>query len=116
MSPLNTFLRSVPFARTPPWSALSHPDAVLVGEDQLVRLQLDAIGLLALVAGPRVRGPHFRVLHPLHPGNALEHRVDLAEDHRTAERPAVSIWAAPDGVEVAVERLERRLLQPGRVG
>ena len=48
---------------------------------------LQALGDLATVTGHRVRRVELDRLDELNAGNVLEHRVDLADVHRTAERP-----------------------------
>ena len=53
-------------------------DLVLVGEHERVGLELEALGLLAALAGHRVRPEQPDVLDQLGPADALEYGVDLA--------------------------------------
>ena len=92
-----------------------HEHLVLVREDQRVGLDVEAVGRLAPLAGHRVGAEQPDILDQLRAPQPLERRVDLAALDRPAERPAGAVLAALGGVEVAVQRLERLLLEPHRV-
>jgi len=53
--------------------------------------------------GDRVGAEQQRLLDQLHTPHPLQHRVDLAGLHRSAERPSFTVRPAPEWVEVAVE-------------
>jgi hypothetical protein len=88
------------------------PPLVLVGKDEGMGFDNQPLHGLAALARHRVGAEEPGVLHELRAAQALEHGVDLSDMHRTAERPAVAIRAAGDGMEVMEQRLERVRLQP----
>src|SRR6202035_5943787 len=89
---------------------------VFVGEPQGVRLDHQPLDRLATLSGDRVGSKQARILNQLGATQSLQHRVDLANMDRSAERPAGSVGTAADGMEIAVERVEGIALQAGRGG
>src|SRR5688572_14189991 len=78
-------------------------------------LDVEALGLLAALAGDRIRAEEPGVLDQLGPAKSLQNGVHLADVHRPAEWPASPVGPADDRVEVGIERVERLLLEANRV-
>src|SRR6202035_617777 len=93
-----------------------YQDLVFIGENEGVWLDHKPLDRLATLAGYRVGSKQARVLHQLGATQSLQHRIDLANMDRAAERPAGSVGTAADGMEIAVERVEGIALQAGRGG
>ena len=77
----------------------SHPHLVVVGEHEARRVELDALGGLAPLAGHGVGAEEPDVLDDVDAADLLQRRVDLADLERAAPRPAIAVGPAGERVE-----------------
>src|SRR2546421_7596012 len=77
-----------------------------IRENEPCSAQLNAVNVLAPLAGEWVRGEQAGLLDRLDPGDSPENLVDVVQGHSSPERPSRTVRTTDDRMEKPVESVQ----------